>query len=159
MSWTTTTLKLLQMSTVVLSGQERLGVAFTKQSKPYCCWPKVIYLPSLGTFGRSGEPLWRTFRTVPRFMVLSWRRLTSIRIMYIMGGIGRLSIDYRWVARQSVDSQSTVGPLSFRVDWESVDNRSSLYRLFTDSRSTVYWRVGRLSTDSLPTHCQPTSTE
>ena len=30
------------------------------------------YLPSLGTFGRSGEPLWRTFRTVPRFMVLSW---------------------------------------------------------------------------------------
>ena len=108
---------------------------------------RTFYASSFHLFGV-------TFRFKTDRWTLQWW------IMCIMGGIGRLSTEYRSivgrrVARQSVDSQSTVGPLSFRVDRESVDSRSSLYRLFTDSRSTVYWRVGRPSADSLPTHCQP----
>ena len=111
MSWTTTTLKLLQMSTVVLSGQERLGVAFTKQSKPYCCWPKVIlaitrhfwqkrrtsvaYLSYCATF--HGFELAKTDKYTDH-VYYGWHRST----------IDRLSMSRPTVGRQSVNSRSIV---------------------------------------------------
>ena len=153
MSWTTIT-KLLQMSTVVLSGQERLVVAFTKQSKPYCCWPKVLlaitrhfwqkrrtsvaYLSYCATF--------HGFELAP-VVKEDWQVYGSC-ILWVA------SVDYRPTIDESPDSRSTVSWQSVHCHLESTESRSTIGRHCIAFSPTVGRRFTDESVDRRPTVCR-----